>query len=100
VKIDTGSTAWMMASTALVLLMTPGLAFFYGGMTRAKTALNMMMMSRVAIITVALISGAAGRGRPVIGTKSLEDRDEPLPLPPEHVQHVLWIEVARSRGLQ
>jgi hypothetical protein len=30
----------------------------------------------------------------------LEDRDEPLPLPPEHVQHVLWIEVARTRDLQ
>jgi Amt family ammonium transporter len=54
VKIDTGSTAWMLASTALVLLMTPGLAFFYGGMTRAKTVLNMMMMSWVAIITVTI----------------------------------------------
>ena len=53
-KIDTGSTAWMLASTALVLLMTPGLAFFYGGMTRAKSTLNMMMMSWVAIITVTL----------------------------------------------
>ena len=53
-KIDTGSTAWMLASTALVLLMTPGLAFFYGGMTRAKTTLNMMMMSWVAIITVTI----------------------------------------------
>ena len=53
-KIDTGSTAWMLASTALVLLMTPGLAFFYGGMTRAKSVLNMMMMSWVAIITVTL----------------------------------------------
>jgi ammonium transporter, Amt family len=55
VKIDTGSTAWMLASTALVLLMTPGLAFFYGGMTRAKSVLNMMMMSWVSIITVSLI---------------------------------------------
>src|SRR5882724_12828359 len=54
VKIDTGSTAWMLASTALVLLMTPGLAFFYGGMTRAKSTLNMMMMSWVAIITVTI----------------------------------------------
>ena len=53
-KIDTGSTAWMLASTALVLLMTPGLAFFYGGMTRAKSTLNMMMMSWVAIITVTI----------------------------------------------
>jgi Amt family ammonium transporter len=54
VKIDTGSTAWMLASTALVLLMTPGLAFFYGGMTRAKSVLNMMMMSWVAIVTVTI----------------------------------------------
>jgi Amt family ammonium transporter len=54
VKIDSGSTAWMLASTALVLLMTPGLAFFYGGMTRAKTTLNMMMMSWIAIITVTI----------------------------------------------
>ncbi len=53
-KIDTGSTAWMLAATALVLLMTPGLAFFYGGMTRAKSVLNMMMMSWVAIITVTI----------------------------------------------
>jgi Amt family ammonium transporter len=54
VKIDTGSTAWMLAATALVLLMTPGLAFFYGGMSRAKSVLNMMMMSWVAIITVTI----------------------------------------------
>ncbi|HEY4702772.1 MAG TPA: ammonia channel protein, partial [Streptosporangiaceae bacterium] len=53
-KIDSGSTAWMLASTALVLLMTPGLAFFYGGMTRAKTTLNMMMMSWIAIVTVTI----------------------------------------------
>ncbi|GGS59733.1 ammonium transporter [Planobispora rosea] len=51
-KIDSGSTAWMLMSAALVLLMTPGLAFFYGGMTRAKSVLNMMMMSWVSIIVV------------------------------------------------
>ena len=72
-KIDTGSTAWMLASTALVLLMTPGLAFFYGGMTRAKSVLNMMMMSWVAIITVTLAwvlygdSLAFGKGNGFIG---------------------------------
>ncbi|WP_131822753.1 ammonium transporter, partial [Mycobacteroides chelonae] len=38
---NTGDTAWMLASAALVLLMTPGLAFFYGGMVRAKNVLNM-----------------------------------------------------------
>lgn len=42
---DTGDTAWMMTATALVLLMTPGLALFYGGMVRSKSVLNMMMMS-------------------------------------------------------
>jgi Amt family ammonium transporter len=43
--VDTGDTAWMLASSALVLLMTPGLALFYGGMVRSKSVLNMMMMS-------------------------------------------------------
>ena len=47
--LDTGDTAWMLASTALVLLMTPGLAFFYGGMVRSKSVLNMMMMSLSAM---------------------------------------------------
>ena len=51
---DTGDTAWMLASSALVLLMTPGLAFFYGGMVRAKGVLNMMMMSisAMGVVTV------------------------------------------------
>jgi Amt family ammonium transporter len=44
-KLDTGNTAWLLASSALVLLMTPGLAFFYGGLNRSKSVLNMMMMS-------------------------------------------------------
>src|SRR5579859_6435002 len=52
--LNAGDTAWVLASAALVLLMTPGLAFFYGGMTRAKSVLNMMMMSWVAIITVTI----------------------------------------------
>ncbi|MHA6793246.1 ammonium transporter [Pseudonocardia bannensis] len=43
--MNNGDTAWMLASTALVLLMTPGLALFYGGMVRSKSVLNMMMMS-------------------------------------------------------
>jgi Amt family ammonium transporter len=42
--VDTGDTAWLLASTALVLLMAPGLAFFYGGMVRSKSVLNIMMM--------------------------------------------------------
>ena len=51
---NTGDTAWMLASSALVLLMTPGLAFFYGGMVRAKGVLNMLMMSisAMGVVTV------------------------------------------------
>ena len=53
--INTGDTAWVLASAALVLLMTPGLAFFYGGMVRAKSVLNMMMMSFAAIAVVSVL---------------------------------------------
>ncbi|MFJ1457022.1 ammonium transporter [Nocardia sp. N2S4-5] len=51
---NTGDTAWMLASSALVLLMTPGLAFFYGGMVRGKNVLNMIMMSisAMGLVTV------------------------------------------------
>ena len=42
-EIDTGDTAWMIVSTALVMLMTPGLAFFYGGLVRRKNVLSIMM---------------------------------------------------------
>src|ERR1700712_1168557 len=42
---DSGDTAWMLVSTALVLLMTPGLALFYGGMVRRKNVLGTMMQS-------------------------------------------------------
>lgn len=48
-EINTGDTAWVLMSAALVLLMTPALAFFYGGMVRAKGVLNMMMMSVVTM---------------------------------------------------
>ena len=44
-EISAGDTAWVLVSAAMVLLMTPGLAFFYGGMVRAKSVLNMLMMS-------------------------------------------------------
>jgi len=55
VVLNSGDTAWMLASTALVLLMTPGLAFFYGGMVRTKSVLNMMMMSMVTIGIVSIL---------------------------------------------
>ena len=52
-EVDTGNTAWLLVSSALVLLMTPGLALFYGGLNRAKGVLNMMMMS---FATIGLVS--------------------------------------------
>jgi Amt family ammonium transporter len=55
VLLNTGDTAWVLASSALVLLMTPGLALFYGGMVRAKSVLNMMMMSLVTIGVVSVL---------------------------------------------
>ena len=55
IVLNSGDTAWVLASTALVLLMTPGLAFFYGGMVRAKSVLNMMMMSMITISIVSVL---------------------------------------------
>lgn len=55
--IDPGDTAWLLAAAALVLLMVPGLALFYGGMVRSKSVLNMMMMtfSALGVITLAWV---------------------------------------------
>jgi Amt family ammonium transporter len=53
--VNTGDTAWVLTSAALVLLMTPGLALFYGGMVRSKSVLNMMMMSFGALAVVCVL---------------------------------------------
>ncbi len=53
--MNSGDTAWVLTSAALVLLMTPGLALFYGGMVRSKSVLNMMMMSFGAIGVVGVL---------------------------------------------
>jgi Amt family ammonium transporter len=53
--MDTGDTAWVLTSASLVLLMTPGLAFFYGGMVRSKSVLNMMMMSFSSLAVISLL---------------------------------------------
>ncbi len=50
--VNNGDTAWMLISSALVLLMTPGLAFFYGGLVRSRNVLNTMMMSLVLMAVV------------------------------------------------
>lgn len=60
--LDTGNTAWMLTASSLVLLMTPGLAFFYGGMVRGKSVLNMMMMSFSAIGVAGLVWAVYGYG--------------------------------------
>ena len=88
--LDTGNTAWMIVATALVLLMTPGLAFFYGGMVRAKSVLNMMMMSFISIGTIAVIwvvyayglafgpdtaGGLFGSPAGLVGVNGLDDAD-------------------------
>ena len=71
--IDSGDSAWVLVSTALVLLMTPGVAFFYGGLVRGKNVLNTMMMSLVAMGIVAVLwvvcgySLAFGEGNAFIG---------------------------------
>jgi ammonium transporter, Amt family len=57
---NSGDTAWLLASAALVMLMTPGLAFFYGGLVRAKNSLNTMMMSYIALGVVAIVWAVLG----------------------------------------
>jgi ammonium transporter, Amt family len=58
--ISSGDTAWVLAASALVLLMTPGLALFYGGMVRSKSVLNMLMMGFATIGVVSLVWVAYG----------------------------------------
>src|SRR3954447_3247798 len=53
--VNSGNTAYVLGSAALVMLMTPGLAFFYGGMVRSRSVLNMMMMSLVCLGVVGII---------------------------------------------
>ena len=53
--LNTGDTAWMLTASAMVLLMIPGLAFFYGGMVRVKSVLNMMMMVMGALFIVGIL---------------------------------------------
>ncbi|HEX6560304.1 MAG TPA: ammonium transporter [Longimicrobiales bacterium] len=58
--LSPADTAWMMVSTALVLLMTPALGFFYGGLVRSKNVLNTMMMSVASLAVVGLTWAALG----------------------------------------
>jgi Amt family ammonium transporter len=58
--VNAADTAWMLVATALVLLMTPALAFFYGGLVRSKNALNTMMMSFVSLGFVGVLWAVVG----------------------------------------
>ncbi|MCA9779080.1 MAG: ammonium transporter, partial [Candidatus Eremiobacteraeota bacterium] len=74
--VQAGDTAWMLMSTALVLLMTPALAFFYGGLVPQKNVLNTMMMSLASLGVVGILwvvcgySIAFGGSHPLIGDTS------------------------------
>ena len=69
--LDTGTTAWLLTSAALVLVMIPGLALFYGGMTRSKGVLNMMVMVMGALGVVGILWVLFGYsmvyGDPILG---------------------------------
>src|SRR3989338_3980289 len=72
-EINTGDTAWVLASSALVMLMTPGLAFFYGGMVRRKNVLGVLMQCMIILCVISLqwvlwgYSIAFGPGTPFFG---------------------------------
>ncbi|HVP94388.1 MAG TPA: ammonium transporter [Methanoregulaceae archaeon] len=74
--IDTGSTAWLLAATALVMIMTPGVGFFYGGLLRRKNIISMIALSFAAFALVSIqwvligYSLAFGTGGPLIGDLS------------------------------
>src|SRR5918993_4256463 len=59
-SMNNADVAWMLMSTALVLLMTPALAFFYGGLVRSKNALNTMMMSFISLGFVGVLWAVVG----------------------------------------
>ena len=60
--MNSGDTAWVLAAAALVMLQTPGLAFFYGGMVRRKSVVNMLMMNFICLGVVTVLWGIVGFG--------------------------------------
>jgi ammonium transporter, Amt family len=93
--LNTGDTAWVLTAAAMVLLMIPGLAFFYGGMTRSKSVLNMLMMVMGATFIVGILwvlfgysmafgtsqSGLVGSPTEFLGLESLMTDDPEATLP-------------------
>lgn len=70
-KVDTGDTAWMLAATALVLMMTPALGLFYAGLVRAKNTLNTFMMCIAAIAIAGVMWALVGYSLAFDGTGDL-----------------------------
>jgi ammonium transporter, Amt family len=95
--INQADTAWMLIATALVLLMTPALAFFYGGLVRSKNALNTMMMSVISLGFVGVLwaivgySLAFGTGNAIIGDLSKVFLNGVTPDPQGTIPHVLFM---------
>lgn len=98
-----GDTAWLLAASALVLIMAPGLAFFYGGMVRAKSVLNMMMMVFGALAVVMVVwvlvgysvafgddlgGGLLGDPTQYLGLKGLLEADAGASIP--HLQFAVF----------
>ncbi len=88
VPVDTGATAWVLVSTTLVMLMTPAVGFFYGGMVRAKHVLGMLMQSFAALAVVSVVwvvvgyTLAFGGGSGLVGDlrfAGLRNMTEPVP---------------------
>ena len=75
--MDSGSIAWLLTASALVLLMTPGLAFFYGGLVRSQNVLSTLMLSFMSMAVVSVVwvlwgySVAFGEGNAWVGDLSL-----------------------------
>ena len=97
-QLDTGDTAWMMTSTALVLMMTlPGLALFYGGLVRSKNILSILMQCLISagmaglLWVIAGYSLAFGEGNAFIGdlSKGILMLKTPNPQPGEACRNVL-----------
>ena len=68
--IDSGDTAWLLVATAMVLLMTPGLAFFYAGMVRSKNAVTTLYQSMVAVALAGLVWIVAGYSLAFVGDQN------------------------------
>ncbi len=75
--MDSGSIAWLLTASALVLLMTPGLAFFYGGLVRSRNVISTIMLSFMSMAVVSVVwvlwgySIAFGEGSAIVGDLSL-----------------------------